>query len=235
MCGFTLIELLVTIAIIAILAGILLPVITSARGMAYKATCQSNLKQLYAAIELYASDWEDTLPCPGGQRGDDPYWSQENGGGVDVYLRNQSAGKASVYCCPSYSGPFGNYSPRTYAMNTFLREPADTGALTPTGINRTRIVSPSQTILLYEGYQTAAGVTAYGGDGYVFRCGDWSCARGYYPAATKLLKLAEKPCHNTTNNYLFCDGHVSAMTPERYPFRGPLSSADNRWFVQRLR
>lgn len=57
--GFTLIELLVVIAIIAILAAILFPVFISAKEKARHAKCQSNLKQLGTAINLYLQDWND--------------------------------------------------------------------------------------------------------------------------------------------------------------------------------
>lgn len=54
--GFTLIELLVVIAIIAVLAGILFPVFASARAAGKRVKCASRLKQLAAAILLYADD-----------------------------------------------------------------------------------------------------------------------------------------------------------------------------------
>ena len=60
--GFTLIELLVVIAIIAILAGLLLPVLSRAKSQALSVACISNLKQLEACWHLYAHDNADYLP-----------------------------------------------------------------------------------------------------------------------------------------------------------------------------
>jgi len=60
--GFTLIELLVVIAIIAILAAILFPVFARAREKARQASCQSNLKQIGLAMNMYATDHDGILP-----------------------------------------------------------------------------------------------------------------------------------------------------------------------------
>lgn len=60
--GFTLIELLVVIAIIAILAAILFPVFARAREAARKSSCQSNMKELGLAVQLYHGDYDAMLP-----------------------------------------------------------------------------------------------------------------------------------------------------------------------------
>lgn len=60
--GFTLIELLIVIAIIAILAAILLPVLGAAKAKGQRTVCLNNLKQIGTGIHLYADENNDTLP-----------------------------------------------------------------------------------------------------------------------------------------------------------------------------
>ncbi|MEO1235478.1 MAG: DUF1559 domain-containing protein [Planctomycetota bacterium] len=54
--GFTLIELLVVIAVVAILVGLLLPVLGRSREAGRAAACGSNLRQLVLAVTTYATD-----------------------------------------------------------------------------------------------------------------------------------------------------------------------------------
>lgn len=60
--GFSLIELLVVVAVIAILAGLLLPALASAQARARAAYCSNNLRQLSLACALYTDDASDRLP-----------------------------------------------------------------------------------------------------------------------------------------------------------------------------
>ena len=63
--GFTLIELLVVIAMIAVLAGLLLSVISKAKAQARLTQCLNNQKQLLLTWNLYGDDQNGFLPPNG--------------------------------------------------------------------------------------------------------------------------------------------------------------------------
>lgn len=91
--GFTLIELLVVIAIIAILAAILFPVFARAREKARQASCQSNLKQIQLAAEMYSTDYDGWVIPSQTYNGVRSYWWNAL---IEPYIKNDQ-----LQICPS--------------------------------------------------------------------------------------------------------------------------------------
>ncbi len=91
--GFTLIELLVVIGIIALLVGILVPVLSSVRRAGKATVCMSNMRQLATANNAYVLDHNKYLPQPAQEDG---LGSDEAAGqhlwfnALDYYLDQQS-------------------------------------------------------------------------------------------------------------------------------------------------
>ena len=103
---FTLIELLIVIAIIAILAAMLLPVLGKAKATAQRIACTSNLANMVKAANMYISDNNGYLSSyynNGKGKGDLGGWSSggtdffrsKDGFGLGPYLQ-QKEGGASV-------------------------------------------------------------------------------------------------------------------------------------------
>jgi len=63
--GFTLVELLVVIAIVAVLAALLLPVLSHTRAKAERTTCMNNLRQINLGVRMYSDESNDATPSPG--------------------------------------------------------------------------------------------------------------------------------------------------------------------------
>lgn len=131
--AFTLVELLVTIAIIAILAALVLPVLADGKKKAVQTECAGNLRQWGLAFRMYADDNEDFLPRRGQgvqtlakiDRPEDWFNSLPSYFGLQSFqlmVSNNATPAAhtkSVFICPSAENPGATYF-LPYGMNMNL-------------------------------------------------------------------------------------------------------------------
>lgn len=131
--GFSLIELLVVVAIIAILAGMLLPALSKAKIKGQQISCLNNLKQLALCWTMYADD-NDSRLAPNnvkgmlGEEASDDSWVVGNAR-ADRTNRNIENGKLfkynrsfGIYRCPAdrstVTGTKSLPRTRSYSMST---------------------------------------------------------------------------------------------------------------------
>jgi prepilin-type N-terminal cleavage/methylation domain-containing protein len=96
--GFTLAELLVTIAIIAIFAALLLPVVDHAKNAAKMTACINNLAEINAALRLYADEHADAIR--GLTNGDPIYFTYKDSLGPCLSRTGADTNDA-LFACPS--------------------------------------------------------------------------------------------------------------------------------------
>jgi prepilin-type N-terminal cleavage/methylation domain-containing protein/prepilin-type processing-associated H-X9-DG protein len=97
--AFTLVELLVVLAVIAILAGLLLPALVKTKEGGKSTVCLGNLHQIGIGLQLYVQENQNLLPVMQniGTNGPPP----TNGPPINVVLLPYVSGNSNVFQCPS--------------------------------------------------------------------------------------------------------------------------------------
>jgi prepilin-type processing-associated H-X9-DG protein/prepilin-type N-terminal cleavage/methylation domain-containing protein len=234
--GFTLVELLVVIAMIAILAGLLLPALSKAKTKATGTQCLSNLKQFAIAWTLYSDDHNDRVPpnLPGGNPMSwvdgsiNPWaWTPDN---TNTLYLSQSllapylAKSTAIWRCPadkSTTALRGQIYPlvRSVSMNCWFNCPFsmdDVNGLRETHkviMKTTDMISPgpSQTFVILEERSDSINDA-------------WFVLDMSYTGRNAHLINYPASYHNGAGNLSFADGHVEShkwLDPRTNPLMRP--------------
>jgi prepilin-type N-terminal cleavage/methylation domain-containing protein/prepilin-type processing-associated H-X9-DG protein len=117
--AFTLIELLVVVAIIALLAALLLPVLSKGKEAGRATVCESNLHQMGIALQIYVDGNHNLLPVMRDRPSDTNVISTNALPSPDVVLRSE-LGNTNVLRCPSDNQNVFEQSGSSYSWNSLL-------------------------------------------------------------------------------------------------------------------
>ena len=156
---------------------------------------------------------------------------------MNVYLRNAGPtyNKALTIADPDacYSLPSQVGSVRYEGFSSALEYDLHNSDIPAT---LSRISEPSQTDLLFEAMPEDGSKTSQY-TGSTSQDGNWLMVEGAWNSLTAeksywyAAQNPTTPMHGTVDNYLFCDGHVKARTPDPQGYNITQHASDNIWLV----
>lgn len=238
---FTLLELLIVIAILAVLAGLLLPALQNARSRGCSAGCMGNLRQIGIAHASYFEDYQDYIPstfkttdttyiaawCEGGTE------HLKHGSGVFLqrYLRatasNNWKKEKSILDDPGRAEPYTSGYYTSYAYNDSIGSRAEAHNWQ----NTKHISSPTRLIQFMDartdvgsGYRSDL-IDGWYSQPYSYEFTETGEPKGSYSRNNMILR------HLGYANILLLDGHAAGIRgPSPYEFwksGSPLYSTRN--------
>ncbi|MBC7288076.1 MAG: prepilin-type N-terminal cleavage/methylation domain-containing protein [Armatimonadetes bacterium] len=216
--GFTLVEILVVLAIMAVLAAMMLPVLGRARQKARTAVCQANLRQISEAALMYAQDYDGRLPCyadancgPEWRR----FWHQL----LEPYVSNMA-----VFICPEAGPgkppPNGLIAKRDNLVVSYgCAYPHVFGCGWHGGNPLAVFDTPAQDILAVDHH--------YRGDSNEAEETGGCCPRVLCPLCTSDRRGAVSNRHNGGANAAFLDGHAKWLPKSEYYLKDLWGHQDN--------
>jgi prepilin-type N-terminal cleavage/methylation domain-containing protein len=203
---FTLIELLVVISIIAVLASLLLPALSSAKATAKRMACLNNVRTLAQVAIGYCDDFNGNLPpVYTSEAWPNYFWLYTHQKYLyKRYLRDSEYAR-SPYCCPLVNPLLASPWFRGYGPNVFLPPIADTSGWTDVKpyrcSNLAKLKSPSATPHYGEVSRKSDGTAS-----------DWHISQG---TTVSIIGFA----HSARASICYSDGHAESLSPNEFMAR----------------